>query len=93
MTRQKTLFAGAIALLALLAGALFAAVILKPIRLLSSATDALAGGNLAARVATQHHDELGRLGGSFNAMAEPYNWPQRTRGLSAEGSRNFFVTR
>jgi len=70
MTRQKTLFAGAIALLALLAGALFAAVILKPIRSLSTATEAIAGGDLGARVQTVQADELGRLGASFNAMAE-----------------------
>src|SRR5207247_1864149 len=65
MTRQKTLFAGAIALLALLAGALFAVVILKPIRSLSTATGAIAGGDLGARVQTVHADELGRLGASF----------------------------
>ena len=70
MTRQKTLFAGAILLLALLAGALFAAAILKPIRSLSAAARAIAAGDLDARVAVDHTDELGRLGTTFNTMAE-----------------------
>ena len=70
MTRQKTLFAGVIILIALLAGTLFAAVILKPIGSLSTATESIAGGDLAARVPPGHADELGRLGTSFNSMAE-----------------------
>jgi PAS domain S-box-containing protein len=69
MTRQKTLFGGAIALLALLGGTLFAAVILKPIRSLSAATRAIAGGDLNARVTVDRTDELGRLGTTFNTMA------------------------
>jgi PAS domain S-box-containing protein len=70
MTREKTVFAGGIVLVALLAGTLCAAVILKPIRSLATATASLARGDLRARVPTGHADELGRLGTSFNAMGE-----------------------
>jgi HAMP domain-containing protein len=69
ITRQKTVFEGVIVLLALLAGILFAAVILKPIGYLSTATKSIAGGDLAARVRADHTDELGQLGTSFNSMA------------------------
>ncbi len=69
-TRNKTVFAGAIILIALIAGTLFAAVILRPVRSLSTATAALAGGDLAARVQVGRADELGRLGANFNSMAE-----------------------
>jgi two-component system cell cycle sensor histidine kinase/response regulator CckA len=70
MTRRKTWLAAGIMVVALLAGALFAAVILKPIHALSRATVALSSGDLIARVPPGHADELGRLGASFNAMAE-----------------------
>jgi signal transduction histidine kinase/ActR/RegA family two-component response regulator len=69
-TRDKAVFAGVIILAALLAGTLFAAVIVKPVGALSTATEAIAGGDLAARVAVDRADELGRLGTSFNGMAE-----------------------
>jgi PAS domain S-box-containing protein len=68
-TRDKTVFASAIILIALIAGTLFAAVILRPVRSLSTATAALAGGDLAARVQVGRADELGRLGMTFNSMA------------------------
>jgi signal transduction histidine kinase/ActR/RegA family two-component response regulator len=68
--RQKTIFAVAIILGALAVGALFATVILRPIAALAQATKVIAGGDLAARVKATHADELGRLGASFNAMAE-----------------------
>lgn len=69
MTHQKTLFAGAIILLALLAGALFATVILRPIGRLSKATESIGTGDLAVRVRASGGDEIGQLGVSFNAMA------------------------
>jgi len=70
MTRQKQAFAGLIMLVALFAGSLFASVILRPIAVLSRATEALGAGDLAARVKTRGADEIGRLGSSFNTMAE-----------------------
>ena len=68
-TRTKALFAGIIALLALLVGALVAANILEPVQSLSKATEAIAVGDLAARVQVRRADELGRLGRNFNTMA------------------------
>jgi len=70
LTRRKVLFAGAIILIALVAGALVAAIILRPVAALAKATDSLARGDLGARAPAGHADELGRLGGGFNVMAE-----------------------
>jgi PAS domain S-box-containing protein len=70
VTWGKTIFAGLIALIALLVGAVFAAVILKPIRSLTHATELIAGGDLAARASAGRADELGQLGTRFNIMAE-----------------------
>jgi PAS domain S-box-containing protein len=69
VTHPKMILAVTIILIALFAGTLFAAVILRPIRALAEATTSLATGDLAARVPAGHGDELGRLGASFNAMA------------------------
>ena len=69
MRNRKIIFAVAIILTALLVGTIFAAFILQPIGLLSSATESLARGDLAARVGEDRADELGQLGRSFNAMA------------------------
>lgn len=69
MMRQKILFASLIMVLALAAGVLFAAAILRPVRSLSTAARAIAGGDLDARVAIDSKDELGRLGTTFNTMA------------------------
>jgi PAS domain S-box-containing protein len=68
-TQNKLLFAGIIALLALLVGALVAANIVKPVLSLSKATDAIARGDLTTRVQVHGVDELERLGASFNIMA------------------------
>jgi PAS domain S-box-containing protein len=69
MTRAKLIYAGAIICFALVAGALVSTIILRPVRSLATATDAIAGGDLAARVQPYGNDELGQLGASFNAMA------------------------
>lgn len=70
VTRQKAVFGSGIILAALIAGILCATFILKPIRQLSQATGSLGRGDLAARVHTGNTDEIGKLGTSFNAMAE-----------------------
>jgi PAS domain S-box-containing protein len=57
-------------LFALLGGVWFAAVLLKPVISLSRATGELAAGDLTARTHAGTTDELGRLGASFNSMAE-----------------------
>jgi signal transduction histidine kinase len=51
-------------------GLVFAASLLRPIRALDAATAALAGGVDDVRVPVNGHDELARLGSSFNAMAD-----------------------
>jgi PAS domain S-box-containing protein len=70
MSLRRAGFAGAIIVLALLGGMLFAATILRPVRALGGAAAALAGGDLAARVPLGGADELGQLGRGFNTMAE-----------------------
>ena len=70
ITRQKVLLALAIMAAALLVGLSFSAGIVRRIRALGAATSSLAAGDLAARVQVGGNDELGRLGDSFNAMAE-----------------------
>jgi PAS domain S-box-containing protein len=88
LVRKKLIFAGEIMLVALVVGTLSAGVLLKPIRSLSNATEMLARGDLAARVAENRGDELGRLGRSFNSMAAQIE--ERTTGLR-EGEERFRV--
>lgn len=59
--------------------------ILGPVQRLGQASDAIAGGDLAARVELAGDDELSRLGRSFNTMAE--NLQSNMRRL--EESRQF----
>jgi len=63
-------FASLSILIAVLGGVWFAAVLLKPVTSLSKATGRLAEGDLKARADGGASDELGRLGASFNSMAE-----------------------
>jgi PAS domain S-box-containing protein len=70
LTRDKALFAAAIILLALTAGAVFTAAIVRPLTALSNATVLFGTGELSIRVEPGSADEIGRLGASFNAMAE-----------------------
>jgi len=70
LTRRMVLFTVLIIGLAFLVGMLFAAGILRPIKLLSAAAETLSRGHLSARVAAKGADELGRLGGNFNTMAD-----------------------
>ena len=67
--RDRTVFACLILIVAGIVGALFSALVLRPIRSLSRATAALAAGDLGARVPGGRSDELGMLGATFNAMA------------------------
>ena len=69
-TRERLLLAVGIIAAAGILGLIFAGSILRPIRALSRATAAIAGGDLTARVQDRRQDELGRLDASFNAMAE-----------------------
>ncbi|MET0414331.1 MAG: PAS domain S-box protein [Polyangiaceae bacterium] len=69
-TRSRAAFASTVTVFAVLVGALFAFVILAPIRSLSGVTERLARGQLGARVEILRDDELGKLGLSFNRMAD-----------------------
>lgn len=68
--RRRTLLASAIVVVALAAGFLVALPLLRPLRELAKASDAIAAGNLSARVPSHGNNEIGRVAFSFNAMAE-----------------------
>ncbi len=51
-----------------LVGFAFAFLLFRPLRRMSGAMSAVAGGDFSARVSTHSNDELGQLGGSFNQM-------------------------
>jgi PAS domain S-box-containing protein len=68
-TRERVLMSAGILALAAFIGLVFAASILRPIRALGMAVEAIASGDLAARIRGLRGDELGQFGGSFNAMA------------------------
>lgn len=60
----------AVGLLALVLGSLLFRQITSPLRALSQAAGAIAGGDLTRRVAIRSDDEIGRVAQSFNQMAE-----------------------
>ena len=62
--------AGLALLLAALAGYLLSSRISKPIVALTDASDRMADGDLSARAPVDRADEVGRLGESFNQMAD-----------------------
>ena len=71
VTRQRALVAAIIIAAAGLVGVLFAGGILRPIHGLEAAAASIGSGDLAARVHGRlRGDELGKLGGAFNTMAE-----------------------
>ena len=57
-------------LLSLMVAAVLAARVTEPLRNISKATEALAGGNLGVRVPSSRLEELSGLARSFNGMAE-----------------------
>jgi PAS domain S-box-containing protein len=69
-TRERVLRAAGVIAFAGIVGLAFAAGILRPVRALGRAVQSIADGDLSARVHDLRGDELGRFGGSFNAMAE-----------------------
>lgn len=69
-THEKLLLALCIMAVAAALGLAVAASILRPVRALSAATAELAAGVAGARVPELGNDELGKLGASFNAMAD-----------------------
>ncbi len=70
LVKRALLVTATVILIALSAGMLVARGILTPIRALSEAAGALRRGDLRSRAVVSATDELGRLGGSFNTMAD-----------------------
>ncbi len=62
--------AAAVGLLGLVLGSLLFRQITSPLRALSQAAEAIAGGELGRRVEARSDDEVGRVARSFNQMAE-----------------------
>ncbi|MBI5292758.1 MAG: HAMP domain-containing protein [Chloroflexi bacterium] len=62
--------AAAVGVLALVLGSLLFRQITSPLRALSQAAEAIAGGELGRRVEARSDDEVGRVARSFNQMAE-----------------------
>jgi PAS domain S-box-containing protein len=69
-TRVRVLSALGVIALASIAGLMLGAKILRPIRALGTAVESIAKGDLSARVYGLRSDEIGRLGSTFNEMAE-----------------------
>jgi signal transduction histidine kinase len=65
--------------LAIVVGGLLAGSILRPIRDLTSAARAIAGGDLSRRVPKRSSDELGELSLSFNQMASSLERAEQLR--------------
>jgi signal transduction histidine kinase len=70
LARSTWIVGGAIALSAVVVGAFLLRGLLKPVRELTTATRALADGDLARRVTVHTGDEIGELSDAFNQMAE-----------------------
>ena len=76
---QLGLVATVVLVLAVAAAVVAAGVISGPVRRLTSATEAIRGGDLSARVEVGASDELGALAGSFNDMADSLESADRRR--------------
>lgn len=74
-----TISAAAAAALALLLGVALAQTITRPVRELTAATKAVAGGELGRQVPIQSRDELGELATAFNQMSSDLAHGQQTR--------------
>src|SRR5262249_22299146 len=68
--RDTLLVCAAILLVALAVGTLLARHIIRPARFLAQAAARISRGDLSARVPEGRGDELGRLAGEFNRMAD-----------------------
>jgi signal transduction histidine kinase len=77
---ESTLIGGGIAIgLALFLSTMLIVQILRPLRALSRATDRVAKGDMPDEVKLKTHDELGRLGDSFNLMLESLRLSEKVR--------------
>lgn len=77
--RLITLSAIGAAAIALLLGIVLAQTITRPVRELTEATQAVAGGELGRQVAVQSKDELGELAAAFNQMSSDLLQGQQLR--------------
>jgi signal transduction histidine kinase/CheY-like chemotaxis protein len=68
LLKESLLASATLILLAFGGGALLAALILRPVRALTAAADAIGSGDLKTTVALDSKDELGRLAKAFNKM-------------------------
>jgi two-component system sensor histidine kinase BaeS len=68
-----------VALAALVAAALLSRRLVAPLRQLTAASEALAGGDLSQRVEIAARDEIGELGQAFNKMASDLQTAQAQR--------------
>jgi two-component system sensor histidine kinase BaeS len=71
--------AGVAVVLAAVVAMLLARVVLAPVRRLMSATHRLASGDYTTRVPAGRRDELDRLAGDFNALADSLQHAERSR--------------
>ncbi len=79
-TNQAILIAALVGVgAAILMGVILAGVLLKPIRNLRKASQALAAGDLDQRVPVTSQDELGQLSESFNKMGEDLKYADQQR--------------
>ncbi|MCY0386053.1 ATP-binding protein [Robbsia sp. Bb-Pol-6] len=77
--RAALQIAGVSVVLAALVALLLARVILAPVKRLMAATHRLASGDFTARVPAGRRDELDRLAGDFNVLADSLQTTQRSR--------------
>lgn len=77
--RQTLVWSAAGAALAVLLSLVFARWLLRPIRRLTQAAEGLQRGELSTRVGLARGDEIGRLGASFDAMAEAFESLDRVK--------------
>jgi signal transduction histidine kinase len=79
VNRALLLGAGGAALIALLLGTVLAQTLVRPLRELTGATQALAAGDLNQRVPVRSQDELGQLATAFNEMNQKLVQAQQQR--------------
>jgi signal transduction histidine kinase len=79
VNRGTWLVAGLTGLAALIAGGMLVAGLLGPVRELTAASRALAGGDLSRRVPVRSQDEVGELSAAFNQMADELQRAEQVR--------------
>ena len=78
---RTALLFGIAAILLVVVGAVVGRLIRKPLERIVTATTAVAGGDLQARVGIDRHDELGILGAHFDRMAAGLQERERIRAI------------